>query len=51
MTGSEDAKQVVITAADSLVDRFSEKVSLVSAQVLYKCTDRIDWMYQKLGRT
>lgn len=27
-TGSEEAKKVVITAADSLVDRYNEKVCL-----------------------
>ena len=48
-TGSESAKQVVITAADSLVDRYSDKVSFPRSEgrELNQCLGRL---YQELGR-
>jgi hypothetical protein len=50
MTGSEDAKQVVITAADSLVDRFSDKVRCDASRGLMPGLMLSDWVYQELGR-
>jgi hypothetical protein len=49
MTGSEDAKQVVITAADSLVDRFSDKVSSCLPRLQDHVLMTIDRMHQELG--